>query len=153
MSVPKASNIVNKRMKNNYFEIVFKVTWVILLLNTLYMWGWWTFLKYAFKDILENDFWILNLIIPNILTIGILLIYTKELLVGYKPKSKVKNKKSLFLFLSLVSILIIVQFPQFALILDKPELINIEIILTLIITFMAYFGIVGNRVMKLNQNI
>ena len=138
-------------MKINKSETFFKTIWFVCLLITIYTFGWLTFLFYTFGNIGEEKFTFGNLIIPNIFTIAILIIYTKELLIGYSPKSKVKNKKSLFLALLLIVGLTITQIPLFEFLLDANELEYWQIIVTLIIILTSYSGLIMNRILKIKE--
>ena len=69
-------------------EIFFKTIWIGLLLITIYVFSWLTFGEFIFKEFGTGNFTLWKFIIPNILTYGILFFYTKELLFGYKPKTK-----------------------------------------------------------------
>ncbi|ARV15548.1 hypothetical protein [Polaribacter sp. SA4-12] len=132
-------------------EILFKTIWIGLLLITFYVFSWLTFGEFIFGDFGTGNFTLWRFIIPNILTFGILIIYTKELLLGYKPKTKNQNLKSLIIFSFLIIILTLLQIPQFELLFTdlKPEFW--QIILSLIIVLTSYLGIIMNRILKIKD--
>lgn len=139
------------RIKINKLEILFKTIWIGLLLITFYVFSWLTFGEFIFGDFGTGNFTLWRFVIPNILTFGILIIYTKELLFGYKPKTKNQNLKSLIIFSLLITILTLIQFPQFQLLLMdlKPEFW--QMILSLIIVLTSYLGIIMNRILKIKD--
>uniref|UniRef100_UPI003AA8B9E5 hypothetical protein n=1 Tax=Xanthomarina gelatinilytica TaxID=1137281 RepID=UPI003AA8B9E5 len=108
-------------MKNRKSEILFKLLWVGLTLFTIYIFGWLTFIYLTFGNIETDQYSSWNLLIPNILTIGLLIFYAKEILIGYKPKSTARNLKSLLIFSTLIIILTIIQIPQFKLLFDSSK--------------------------------
>lgn len=132
-------------------EILFKAIWTVLILITIYFFGWLTFVYFTFGNIGTEKYTIWNLIIPNILTLGILIIYSKELLIGYKTESKQENLKSLILFSTLILVLILLQLPQFELLFEDYQAKYWQIILCLIIVFTSYVGIILNRVLKFKE--
>ncbi len=117
----------------------------------IYIFGWLTFIYFTFGNIITEYFTIWNLIIPNILTLGILIIYTKELLIGYKPKSKNRNLISLFLFSVLIIVLIVVQIPQFEILFNDIKSEYWLITLSFIVILTGYVGIIVNRILKINK--
>ncbi|SHJ27905.1 hypothetical protein [Aquimarina spongiae] len=135
-------------MKNNKLQITFKLLWLGITLFTIYMLGWLTFILFWLGNIFNEkyDFW--NLLLPNILTIGILIIYTKEILFGYRPKSSNWNLKSLLVFSILIIILTIVQISQFEVLFDNPKSKSWQITLSLITILTAYVGILLNRTLR-----
>lgn len=138
-------------MENNKLEILFKLLWIGLTLFTIYIFGWLAFIYLTFGNIETDQYSSWNLLIPNILTIGLLIFYAKEILIGYKPKSIARNLKSLLIFSTLIIILTIIQIPQFELLFDSPKSESWEIILSLIIILTCYVGIITNRILKIKE--
>jgi hypothetical protein len=138
-------------MKNSKSEILLKLIWIGLILFTIYIFGWFTFICLTFGNILTEKFNIWNLLIPNILSIGVLIFYTKEILNGYKPKSKNRNLKSLMVFSILIIILILIQIPQFELLFTGLKSEFWQIILSLIIVIASYLGLIMNRILKIKE--
>ena len=134
-------------MEKNKLEILFKLLWVGLTLFTIYIFGWLTFIYLTFGNIGTDKYNTWNLLIPNILTIGLLIFYSKEVLIGYKPKSTTRNLKSLLISSTLIIILTIIQIPQFKLLFDSPKSESWQIILSLIIILTSYIGIITNRIL------
>ena len=134
-------------MEKNKLEILFKLLWVGLTLFTIYIFGWLTFIYLTFGNIGTDKYNTWNLLIPNILTIGLLIFYSKEVLIGYKPKSTAQNLKSLLISSTLIIILTIIQIPQFKLLFDSPKSESWQIILSLIIILTSYIGIITNRIL------
>jgi len=130
-------------------EILFKLLWIGFTLFTIYIFGWLTFVYLTFGNLFDEKYGIWNLLLPNILTIGLLIFYTKELLIGYKPKSKNWNLKSLLIFSTLITILTFVQIPQFELLFADLKSEYWQIIISLIIVLTSYVGIIMNRILKL----
>nr|BFF37758.1 hypothetical protein BACT7_26200 [Tenacibaculum mesophilum] len=138
-------------MKNRKPEILFKLLWIGLTLFTIYIFGWLTFIYLTFGNIGTDQYSSWNLLIPNILTIGLLIFYAKEVLIGYKPTSIARNLKSLLIFSTLIIILAIIQIPQFELLFDFPKSESWQIILSLIIVLTSYVGIITNRTLKIKE--
>lgn len=136
-------------MKTINLEFSLKAIWIVFILITIYIFSWITFLNFTFGNIVTSKYTIWNLIIPNIFTLGILLIYTKEILMGYNPKSKSRNLKSFVFFTTLILILTLMQIPQFELIFDENNSKYWQIVLSLIIVLTSYFGIILNRILKI----
>jgi hypothetical protein len=138
-------------MKIDKLELLLKVIWSGLILFTIFIFGWLTFICLTFGNIFTEKFNIWNLLIPNILTIGVLIFYTKEILSGYKPKSKNRNLKSLIIFSIFFIMLTLIQIPQFEILFTglKPELW--QIIISLIIVLASYLGIIMNRILKIKE--
>ena len=136
-------------MKNSKSEILLKLMWIGLILFTIYVFGWLTFIYLTFGNIVTEKYNIWNLLIPNILTIGLLIFYSKELLIGYKPKSKSRNLKSFLIFSVLIIILTLIQVPQFELLFADLKSESWQIVLSLIIVLTSYVGIIMNRVLKI----
>ena len=138
-------------MKNRKSEILFKLLWIGLTLFTIYIFGWLAFIYLTFGNIGTDKYNTWNLLIPNILTIGLLIFYSKEVLIGYKPKSTAQNLKSLLISSTLIIILTIIQIPQFELLFDSPKSESWQIILSLIIVLTSYVGIITNRILKIKE--
>lgn len=138
-------------MENNKLEILLKLLWVGLTLFTIYIFGWLTFIYLTFGNIETDQYSSWNLLIPNILTIGLLIFYAKEILIGYKPKSIARNLKSLLIFSTLIIILTIIQIPQFKLLFNDLKSEPWQIILSLIIVLTSYVGIIVNRILKIKE--
>lgn len=138
-------------MKTIDLELSLKAIWIVLMIITIYIFSWITFLNFTFGNIVTSKYTIWNLIVPNIFTIGILLIYTKEILMGYNPKSKNRNLKSFVFFTTLILILILIQIPQFELIFEENNSKYWQIVLSLIIVLTSYFGIILNRILKIKE--
>ncbi|MBF4465149.1 hypothetical protein [Flavobacterium sp. LC2016-12] len=136
-------------MKTINLEFSLKAIWIVFILITIYIFSWITFLNFTFGNIVTTKYTIWNLIIPNIFTLGILIIYTKEILMGYNPKSKSRNLKSFVFFTILILILTLIQIPQFEIIFDENNSKYWQIVLSLIIVLTSYFGIILNRVLKI----
>jgi hypothetical protein len=138
-------------MENYKPEILLKLLWIGLTLLTIYFFGWLTFMFLTFGNIGNAKYNTWNLLIPNILAIGLLLIYTKEILVGYKPKSKGSNWKSLLIFSVIIVVLTLLQIPQFELLFDDPKSGPWQIVLPLVMILTAYIGIMTNRILRIKE--
>lgn len=136
-------------MKTFNLEFLLKAIWIVSILVTIYIFSWITFLNFTFGNIVTTKYTIWNLILPNIFTLGILTIYTKEILMGYNPKSKSRNLKSFVFFTTLILILTLIQIPQFELIFDENNLKYWQLVLSLIIVLTSYIGIILNRILKI----
>lgn len=79
-------------------ELAFKIVWIFALLFSLYGFGWVVFLSFVSQDIFNVDSnkltW-MNFIVPNAISVILLLVYSKELIMGYNQKSNSKSIKSL----------------------------------------------------------
>ena len=138
-------------MENRNIEIIFKILWIGLILFTIYIFSWLTFVDLTFGNLFKEKYGFWNLLLPNILTIGLLIFYTKELLIGYNPKSKSRNLKSLLIFSTLITILTFVQIPQFELLFTDLKSEYWQIIISLIIVLTSFVGIIMNRILKLTE--
>lgn len=136
-------------MKEYKYEILFKILWIGLILYSIYIFSWLSFFHFTIGNLMEEKYGVWNLLLPNIFTIGLLIFYTKELFIGYYPKSKNWNLKSLLIFCLIIVILTFVQFPQFELILVEWESEYWPIIISLIIVLTSYVGIIMNRILKI----
>jgi hypothetical protein len=132
-------------------EIFFKTIWIGLLLITIYVFSWLTFGEFIFKEFGTGNFTLWKFIIPNILTYGILFFYTKELLFGYKPKTKNQNIISFILFSTLITILFILQSPQFEFLFNDYNSEFWQVVLSLIVILTSYVGLIMNRVLMFNK--
>lgn len=128
-------------------NIIFKIIWLILITVCVYFYGWLTFAFYILDDFGENQFSIFNLILPNLLTLVVLLIYTKEFLFGYHPKSNTQNGISLVVMIVLILFLTFIQFSQFEFLFRGEELSNFIFILVMATILTSYIGILLNRVL------
>lgn len=139
-------------MKECKYEILFKILWIGLTLYSIYIFSWLSFFHFTIGNLIDEKYGVWNLLLPNILTMGLLIFYTKELLIGYYPKSKYWNKISLLIFCIIIVILTFVQFPQYELLFSdmKSEYWTIGISLIIILT--SYVGILMNRVLKLIES-
>ena len=138
-------------MEKHKLEILLKLLWIGLTLFTIYIFGWLTFIYLTFGNIGTDKYNTWNLLIPNILTIGLLILYTKEILIGYNQNSKSRNLKSLLIFSVLIIILILIQIQQFELLFDDLKSEPWQIILSLIIILTSYVGIIMNRILKIKE--
>lgn len=138
-------------MENYKPEILLKLLWIGLTLLTIYFFGWLTFMFLTFGNIGTDKYNTWNLLIPNIMAIGLLLIYTKEILVGYKPKSKSRNWKSLLIFSVIIVVLTLIQIPQFELLFDDPKSEPWQIVLPLVMILTSYIGIMTNRILRVKE--
>lgn len=129
---------------------LFKIVWIIALLPSLYYFGLMVFFTFVLDDIIPKhseglNFW--NFILPNFISIVILLIYTKELLYGYTPKTRRTNIESLIVFsLLILTLLIILKKFYKDIISDTGEEIGMTI--PTIMVFTAYLGIILNRISR-----
>jgi hypothetical protein len=138
-------------MKIKKLEILLKVVWVGLTLFTIYIFSWLTFINLSFGNISTEKYNIWNSFVPNVLTFGILIIYTKELIIGYRPKSKSLNLKSLLFFLIVIIILSLIQISEFEILIKHFESDYWQIILSLTIILSSYLGILMNRILKIKK--
>jgi len=90
------------KVESNNLGVLLKTIWIGLALVTIYCLFMITFTYMLFESLISKQFNIWNLLIPNLISIGIIFIYTKELLIGYNPTSKKKNLKSLIIFYLLI---------------------------------------------------
>ncbi|MEO1486774.1 MAG: hypothetical protein AAFU57_13575 [Bacteroidota bacterium] len=132
-------------------EILLKLFWIGLTLTTIYIFGWLTFGYLTFGNLFKEKYGFWNLLLPNILTVGLLIIYTKEILVGYQSKSTNRNLKSLLIFSVLIIILTLLQIPQFELLFTDLKSKPWQIVLSLIIILTSYVGIIINRILKIKE--
>ena len=130
-------------------EILLKLLWVVLTLTTIYIFGWLTFGYLTFGNLSKEKYGFWNLLLPNILTVGLLIIYTKEILVGYRSKSTNRNVKSLLIFSVLILILTLLQIPQFESLFTDLKSEPWQIVLSWIIILTSYVGIIMNRILKI----
>lgn len=136
-------------MKNQKFGILLKLLWIVLTLFTIYIFSWLTFGYLTFGNIVKEKYTLWNLLIPNILSVVLLIFYTKEILIGYTPKSTSHNLKSLLIFSVLITILTFVQIPQLKLVFENQESSFWQIYLSLISILTSYLGILMNRILLL----
>jgi len=133
-------------MKNiKIFGLCFKVLWSIFLVITIYTFGWLIFGAYIFS---REGIFDKILVIGNITTIILLLIYTKELFYTYNPTSKGKNFKSLIFMSLLIFFLFTIQFSLFKYMIDNSELKDYLIIISFIAVIASYIGLISNRIIK-----
>lgn len=132
-------------------EILLKLLWIGLTLTTIYIFGWLTFGYLTFGNLFKEKYGFWNLFLPNILTVGLLIIYTKEILIGYQSKSANRNFRSLLIFSILIIILILIQIPQFKLLFTGLKSEPWQIVLSLIIILTSYVGIIMNRILKIKE--
>ncbi|CAM1340297.1 membrane hypothetical protein [Tenacibaculum amylolyticum] len=141
-------NTTNNTFTTKTLPILFKLLWLAIYLIILYIGSFYTLLFYFLNK--ENTFW--NLILPNITTIVLLTIYTKEILIGYRPKSKKHIKLSLIIYIVIVLLLLIIQYNQYSFFLENEQEIHYsEIALTWAVIFTSYIGLIMNRIQKLRN--
>ena len=128
-----------------------KILWIALILFSIYVFGWTTFIYLIFGNGTgeKQGFW--NLVAPNILTVGLLIIYLKELLVGYKAQTKNGNLKSLGLLTVIVVVLIAVQKLQLDSLFDDIKSESWQITISLIVILTSYIGLLANRILKIKE--
>lgn len=132
---------------------IFKVIWMVLALLTVYTIAWLTFLDYILDDLFKGKYSRQYLLISNLITLWLLLIYTKEILYGYNPKSNKINKISLSIYLLVIVFLILIQYSQFKNLYDYSEVNNYLIVFSLITILTSYYGIIINRLRNLSAEI
>lgn len=141
-------NTTNNTFTTKTLPILFKLGWIAIYLIILYLGSFYTLLFYLLNK--ENTFW--NLILPNITTIILLTIYTKEIFIGYRPKSKKHIKLSLIRYIVIVLLLLIIQYNQYSFFLENEQEIHYwEIALIWAVIFTSYVGLIINRIQKLRN--
>lgn len=134
-----------------FIESIFKIGWVVGLIYSLYMYSWMIFLSFLTQDLIsENtkDLTWVNFILPNFLSIALLLLYTKELLMGYKPLNRKKNKISLTAIV-LIGIAIIVSQHEFYFWIIESSEKELWLLIPVILILVSIIGLTINRIFKL----
>lgn len=131
---------------------IFKSIWLLILLISLY-----TVIKISialfFVEIcLDNDFKFFNLIIPNLISCCLLVIYTYEIMLGYKSISKQRNYKSLVIYSLIIIMITLFQFHQFEYVINDINLENWCFIITCIAVITSYIGLLLNRILSIKNN-
>jgi len=126
---------------------ILKILWIATLLCALYYYGWVLFYEIVLKtDNGQYSFW--NLV-AGFLNLSLLVIYSREMLLGYQPISKNRNQNSLLFFLILVVFLVIIQIKLnvslFADLSSQPW----QFTFPFVIILTSYFGIILNRISKI----
>ncbi len=138
-------------MKNWKPDILFKLLWIGLTLFTIYLFSWLTFIHFTFGNIGTDKYNGWYILLPNLLTIGLLIFYAKEILIGYNPKSTTRNLRSLLIFSVLIIILTLLQIPQFELLCTDLKSEPWQVVLSMIIILTSYVGIIMNRILKMKE--
>ncbi|WP_299162066.1 hypothetical protein [uncultured Tenacibaculum sp.] len=138
-------------MKINLLEIFLKLIWLAGTIFTIFILGSITFILLTFGNIGEEKYNFWNLTLPHILTIGILLAYTKEILKGYKPKSARHNLISLIIFSVLIITIVWALSKEFKLIFKGDIMDYWAIFFSYTIIFTTYIGIIVNRIQILKR--
>lgn len=138
-------------MKNHNPEILLKLLWITLTLFTIYVFVFLTFVEFTLGKIGTEKYNLWNLLIPNILTIGLLILYAKEVVIGYTAKSIHHNLKSLLIFSILIISLVWIQAPKFKLLFNNSKSEIWQITLSLVIVLTSYVGIILNRILKIKE--
>jgi len=143
-------------MKKEDYTIVmniFKIGWGLCLLFSLYILFWMVFMSFLTQS-LDNDkgenlTWI-NFIIPNIASLILLGLYTKEILVGYKPKTRNRNLVSLAIVL-IVSIGILITQVEFYKWLIEGSGKEWFIIIPIVLIVTSIIGLIFHRIDKMKE--
>ncbi|WP_420552833.1 hypothetical protein [Tenacibaculum aiptasiae] len=138
-------------MKINKLEILLKLIWVAGTVFTIFILGSITFVLLTLGNIGEEKYNFWNLTLPHILTIAILLLHTKEILKGYKPKSAKHNLISLITFSVLIITIVWILGKEFKVIFRDDILDHWEVFFSYLIIFTAYIGIIVNRIQTLKK--
>ncbi|CAL2101373.1 conserved membrane protein of unknown function [Tenacibaculum sp. 190130A14a] len=138
-------------MKIDKLEVPLKILWIGLTLYSIYIFSWLTFGFLTFGNLFKEKYTIWNLLLPNIITIGIVIFHAKEIVLGYKPVSYRKNIISLIFFSIVILILVDLQALQFKFLFEKSTVENWEISITLIMILASYIGIIMNRILKMKK--
>jgi len=134
-----------------FIESIFKIGWVVGLIYSLYMYSWMIFLSFLTQDLInENakDLTWVNFILPNFLSIALLLLYTKELLMGYKSSNRKKNKISLTAIVLIGIAIIISQHEFYFWIIESSEK-ELWLLIPVILILVSIIGLTINRIFKL----
>ena len=133
-------------------ELLFKIVWICGLAFTLYVIFLLLFMNYltqSFIDSPTKELTILNFLIPNLICILLLGIYTKELLTGYNPANKNRNIISLLVVTICSLVVITTQFDFYKWIFEESTedwYLGIPIILVLT----SIVGLLTHRISNLN---
>lgn len=138
-------------MKIDKLEIPLKILWVGIALWSLYIFSGLTFLLFILSDTFKETNSILNVLLPNIVSLGIVMLHTKEIVIGYKPASYRKNLISLSIFSIIILILILLQIPQFEFLFGDSTYKYWEITITYMVILASYLGIIMNRMLKMKE--
>lgn len=140
---------------NKIFSIIFKLAWIAGLLFSLYAFVHiFIFTLFTQSEVFNQsyqlNFW--NFILPNLLSIILLFLFTKELLVGYQAKSTKQNWLSFTIFTIIITSILISQFDFYNwLVFDDSDSILLAIPIILILT--SFIGLAANRILfKTNKN-
>jgi len=126
---------------------LFKIGWVILLLFSLCVFAWEVFITYITHGLFDPDEQNLTwsgFIIPNTLSAVLLIVYTKELLIGYTPIRAKRNTISLGVLLVAVTIILLSQQEFYTKILLDPKT-TAPLVFPIVLILTSFLGLILNR--------
>ncbi|WP_299106999.1 hypothetical protein [uncultured Tenacibaculum sp.] len=137
-------------MKIDKLEIPLKILWIGSTIFSVYIFSWFTFFT-TFGILFKETNSIFNVLLPNIVSIGIVMLHTKEIVIGYRPASYRKNLISLSIFSVIILVLILLQIPQFEFLFGDSTYKYWEITITYMVILASYLGIIMNRILKMKE--
>lgn len=135
-------------------ELLFKIVWICCLALTLYILSLLLLMDYLSQSTIEGltkEFTIFNFLIPNLISIILLGIYTKELLLGYNPKNRQRNSLSLLVVTICCFVVIGTQFEYYKWILEEST-DEWYFVIPLIIVLTSMLGLLTHRISNLNKS-
>ena len=139
-----------KKGINSYaMSLFFKVIWIILTLVTIVILFWNTILFSTIGNLKTENYNFWNLVLPNLISLFLLLKYSKDVLSGYQPTSNRLNLIWLVILAILVPFQIWVQQPQFDVTPYNFDLTYWPIIVAQGVILTSYIGLILNRVLWL----
>lgn len=128
-------------------EIIFKGLWGILVLLALYCWLWLDLILFLMEDYYNNKVNLYLTIGGNLITVFLILKYSKELFLGYKKKSRNKEIKSFVLHVLLIIGLLTIQYHQLLGFFKESK--NLYVGIVFLVITVSYIGILVHRVQAL----
>ena len=128
-------------------KLVLKIIWSGSAVFALYMLLWMVFFDFLIQSAnSDQKFSILNFLIPNIIGVILLINYSKELLIGYKPRNPKRNKLSLVIFGILTTLICVVNFKYYYWHISNSESIISESSIPIIVLLTSFIGLIVNRI-------
>lgn len=133
-------------------ETILKILWVVGVLFSIYVLAWLVFFSFELLGSYSRiELTFLNYILPNIVNVILLIVYTRELIIGYRPVSQQRNLMSLAFLVVVVVLLIVVQLDDFKWYIESAS-DDFAIVIPLLMIATSMVGLLSNRAMNIKNS-
>ncbi len=140
--------------QNYQFDTWFKVAIIFSLLYALLVLGLQIVVSYIIQssiDSNQSELTLLNFILPNGLSLLLMILYGKELLLGYNPKFRINITFSMIVIITLIVLIVLKLWDFYAYAINKKDS-DLTFLIALIILFSCFFGLILHRIKSIYQS-